>query len=305
MNDHLAYDRSPLSTYDEEQDTENSNPWLEDDTTDVFTRDQKRSVLHNSDEILAKARSAAEKMIKDPVYLPTFEEAKTLLYGYDDSCGNGFRCGVDGDNQSNVIFELFTAEYISALGDYLKQRVDELNRNGQPVTILEVGAGRGKLTYSLREYLTDLFEPDTMPRLVATDDFSWGQEVSFPVEDLDYRDAIQKYSPQIIIQSWMPCEEDFTGTFRRCDSVEEFILIGEGPEGCCGDSCPILWREMDDEGEAPPNPNYTFRDSDGFIGADLEQLSKYQVCRTDYVVDPEKLAGHSCTYSFKRQLDKN
>lgn len=51
---------------------------------------------------------------------------------------------------------------------------------------------------------------------------------------MDYKEALKKYKPDIVISSWMPYTEDWTKDFRTFSSVKEYILIGEPDNGCCG-----------------------------------------------------------------------
>ena len=46
---------------------------------------------------------------------------------------------------------------------------------------------------------------------------------------------MKKHSPDIVIFSWMPYQEDSSKDIRKFDSVQEYILIGETDGGCCGD----------------------------------------------------------------------
>jgi len=157
------------------------------------------------------------------------------------------------------LYELFSAEYISALSDYIKSRINPSD------LILEVGAGDGRLAHFLRERGLNV---------VAIDNFEWEITPLFPVEELDYKEALKKYNPAIVICSWMPYFADWTPAFRNTRSVREYIIIGEFPGGCCGNE--TIWS-----------------DHEGF--EEIEIDFPLQICRTD-----RDHFFHSGTFIFRR-----
>ena len=50
---------------------------------------------------------------------------------------------------------------------------------------------------------------------------------SFSVEKMDHISALHFYEPHIVISSWMSRQSDWTFDIRACQSVIEYILIGE------------------------------------------------------------------------------
>jgi hypothetical protein len=137
--------------------------------------------------------------------------------------------GLDEFRGNSGIFEILNREYVNALADYLQQRADEMYP-AKPITVLEVGAGTGRLSHFLHEAIQKKKTgPDSQINIVATNKDS-GSNVSVEtpqgVEDLDYREALLKYKPDIVISSWMPFQ-DWTGAMRSTPSVQEYILIGE------------------------------------------------------------------------------
>ena len=101
-------------------------------------------------------------------------------------------------------------------------------------TVLEVGAGSGRMSYYLKEKL----KKDKNIFVIATDPGQWQLTKHFRVEPYTYQDAIKTFQPNMVLASWMPLGEDWTNVMRRCESLEEYLLIGEADGGCCG--CP--WR---------------------------------------------------------------
>jgi len=147
--------------------------------------------------------------------------------------------------------------------------------------VVEVGAGNGRLSHFLRERLPEC-------NIIATDNGSWEIEPLYPVEQIDVAEALEKYKPEIVISCWMPYTHDWTPMFRASDGLIGYILIGETDGGCCGSD--KTW------GFCEEKPEY---EEDGFERIDLIELSRLQICRTDYFLrDYEML--HSSTVFFKK-----
>ena len=140
-------------------------------------------------------------------------------------------------------YELWTKDYIFGLAKYILKRIDEMNKqtiDDIETTVLDVGAGDGRLIYFLRRAMNEIHTSKnrtsikkndnwpklTIPTLIATDDGSWRAPLyktsHIQVEQLSVIDAINKYAPKmdnnmrlIVICSWMPPGEDWTHHFRR------------------------------------------------------------------------------------------
>ena len=99
------------------------------------------------------------------------------------------------------------------------------------LSVLEVGAGDGKLALHLRSVLAD-----APVEICATDSFSRGLSLAAGVEvrRADYRTALAEQLPDVVLCSWMPLGEDWTEAFRACGSVRAYVLLGEVEDGCCG-----------------------------------------------------------------------
>ena len=201
-------------------------------------------------------------------YLPTYSEVIELCKEKTKkSISNWFMY-----QDETHIYEYLNSDYIDALAKILAPYK----------RILEVGAGNGRLSHFLRQRLPNAF-------IVATDNGSWGIEPVFPVEKMEYTEALEKHKPEIVISCWMPYADDWTPEFRGCDSVKGYVLIGETDGGCCGRE--DLWFGSDGL-----EPGY---ERDGFIRHDLDELRLLQVCRSDYnVLDKWR---HSSTVIFLRR----
>lgn len=172
--------------------------------------------------------------------------------------------------EKNTQFELFTREFIAAFSEYLAARVSQISGEvREPVRLLEVGAGTGRLSHFVRGQLR-VHLPDIEYSLTATDNGSWKIEPEFDVRKMEVSAAIKAYKPHIAISSWMPMGKDWTGTFRACSDLREYVLIGKpdlcGTEGTFG-------RER---GE--PAPGYL---KDGFQKRTLRELHELQRCVLD------------------------
>lgn len=180
----------------------------------------------------------ARKELANPYYLPTIDEV------YDAFGGLGLYgiLRLDQEWYNYVLsspqrYEVLTQEYISALGIYLADRIRAYSGSvDHPIRVLEIGAGNGQLSYFLNFYLQAIV-PD-QASIIATDKNEPIQN-NFPVEVIDYMDAIRKYKPAIIISSWMPLGQDWTEECRGIPEVQEIILIGD--EDSCG--TPESWEE--------------------------------------------------------------
>lgn len=231
--------------------------------------------------------------LRDPTHLPTHAEINRAFRPsgrlWDDDWRNF--CF----DEQNPVYEFLNREYVGALSGYLAERVQDLGATAeQPVTILEVGAGSGRLSHFISEQLAP--EMQDRVRVVATDNGNWQSvKPQFPVEQMDYAEALKKHNPAIVIGSWMPYQDDWTPAFRQAESVKEYLLIGETDGGCCASDATWGNRPWDaeDDGEGFI-PEY---ERDNFERVDLDEISEHQICRTDA---PGSFY-HSRTVSFRRQ----
>ncbi len=225
--------------------------------------------------------------LHDPFYLPMHADIERA-FSNDEWKSFCF-------NYENPIFEVLSEEFLDSFSEYLIQRTENhAASEDSPITILEVGAGNGRLSHFLRQKL-EVRSPGKF-NVVATDSGEWGLKKPCPVEIIGHCEALKKYKPQIVICSWMPYCKDLTKDFRDTESVSEYILIGETDGGCCGDAW-LTWGfsfSFDvSSGTEENTPPYI---ADGFERKDLKDIGQHQICRSDRLGD----YLHSATISFKR-----
>lgn len=228
--------------------------------------------------------------LRDPNFLPTHEQITKAFTNWDQ----WYQFCRD---KENPVFEFFNEEYLNAFADYFVDKIQEHGASEErPLVILEIGAGNGRLSHFLRQKLEE--RAPGQIKVIATDSGEWSLKSNFPVEQLKHDEAMEKYSPDIVVFSWMPYKEDSSKDIRKFDSVQEYILIGETDGGCCGDKWETWGRQSwswdEDEKEGKKIPPY---EADGFEREYLADLSDLQICRAD---EPGNY-DHSGTVSFKRK----
>lgn len=169
------------------------------------------------------------------------------------------------------IYQILNAEFNDALAREIK------NLGLQPV--LEVGAGNGDLSQALRRRNIETVAVDNFEQTLP------GKMLDAPgiPEKMDYKDAIYRYNPELIICSWMPAGEDWTPDFRAHSSVKSYILIGD-PEGSGTEEA---------YGDFPGWNNYV-----------LKEPNKWSMCRHDIGIDfekPEIWWRHAKVIIYKRE----
>ena len=102
---------------------------------------------------------------------------------------------------------------------YSKPFIDTLVEMINSRKCLEIGAGDGTLTGFLKSQGVEL---------TATDDYSWAKSVHYPewVIKLDAREALATYSPEVVICSWPPAQNDFERFVFLTPTVQLYIVIG-------------------------------------------------------------------------------
>lgn len=195
--------------------------------------------------------------------------------------------------EGEPIYEIFNEEYINAFADYFVGKIEEHGASeDQPLVILEIGAGNGRLHHFLQQKLEEKAPRKT--KVFATDSGTMALKNDFPVEQLTHDEALKKYSPDIVIFSWMPFGVDCTKDIRQFDSVKEYILIGEADGGCCGDPWETWGRNLSYNQGNNKKPPY---EADQFKKEYLDDLSKLQINRN---FGSPGCSVCSMTVSFKR-----
>lgn len=209
------------------------------------------------------------KQLRNPQFLPTHEQiAKSFM---DDPKKWREFCEDDPDHQ---VFEFLNVEYLDALADYFVVRASELGASREkPLTILELGAGNGRLSHFLRQKLKKKATGEI--KIIASDSGDWKIKSDFPVEHLRHDEALKEYDPDMVIFSWMPYQKDFTRDIRNMPNVKEYLLIGEANGGACGDEWETWGINSNDETAVPPYA------ADGFTKENLYDLSELQISRND------------------------
>jgi len=189
------------------------------------------------------------------------------------------------------IYEFLNEEYLDALAEYIESKISEYRTSqNTPSRILEVGAGNGRLSHFLRIKLEQRVPSQT--QIFVTDSGEWNLSADFPVEQIDHKQALEKYNPDIVIFSWMPNNIDCSKDFRAYPGVKEYILIGESDYGSCGDQWETWGNTWDYE-----DHDVTPYQEDGFERFNLPMLKRWQICRNDR----HRWYRHSDTVSFRRQ----
>jgi len=156
------------------------------------------------------------------------------------------------------IFQIFSREFI----DELSKEIKKLKAK----TIIEVGAGDGNLSRALQRKGVD-----SKP----TDNYNWKKRgnINYPkdVEKIDFKKALKKYNPELVIICWEELGMPFTEEILKHPSVKWVIWIGEGLGGCCGNDSSL------------EKLNHTYIEN------------KYCLARTDM-----GQILHTCVYLFKK-----
>jgi len=156
----------------------------------------------------------------DPEYLPSLKEAKTAEETFEgrEALYNYYVRPYETER-----FELWTQEFITGVARHIVSGIDE-SQTRKP-TILEVGAGDGRLSGFLRQTV----EIDNIEASVVAVDIAPQRGAAFPVVDIDVVDALHKYKPAVVISSWMPLGHEWTRDMRATPTVKEYILMGVPP----------------------------------------------------------------------------
>lgn len=161
--------------------------------------------------------------LSDPFYLPTVAELKEAFpveqahptdskeFPFVDPKYTQF-------HYKNHNYQVYTQEFVASLAAYL------IERN---LKVVEVGAGDGRLTFFLKQFLNNKVT------IVATDIKDWEDKgktnQSLDVEKLGYMEAIEKYAtePILVLSCWMNVDVNWTADFRKNPNVKEYIMIGD------------------------------------------------------------------------------
>lgn len=202
--------------------------------------------------------------------LPTFAQLEEIitnphaLTGFHAWCQRGRR------------FALWTREAIDELATYLRQRAFS--------RIVELGAGRGDLAWHLAQAGVDVIATDAGPSMLAGYTLEQYREIPVDMWEnvrlIDWRAALATLTPDCVLCSWMPPDEDWTPRIRATPSVQEFILFWE-LRGTTGGASAFQ-----------PNPGWTPRD--------LLDVEQYLVGRTDEGMPGWGVTQYTRATAFRR-----
>ncbi|MCX6744326.1 MAG: class I SAM-dependent methyltransferase [Candidatus Parcubacteria bacterium] len=138
--------------------------------------------------------------LRNRKYLPSQAEVNRIPYKQRESYQEEF-----------FDYEIWNREYINALAKQI----------GHDKVVLEVGAGSGRLSYFLRKKLPN--------NQITAIDISLKNKVSgIPLVKMSMKQALQKYSPDIILCSWP--DEFFWKEIKYNTSARKIILIGDSED---------------------------------------------------------------------------
>lgn len=191
-----------------------------------------------------------------------------------------------------AMHEILSAEFVNALAEHVRLLLAATTQTDTPTdmpVVLEVGAGSGALTAQLSKQLAGY------ARLVATDNYSTGIGTmeGATVEKLNCKEALEFYSPTVVLVSWMPSGLDFTLDIRACASVRYYLLVGPSDSATCGDVW-ATWGKVPEIGcarcgfEGCERCDYGLDEStakpfarDGWLRTECEHVHAFQICRFD------------------------
>lgn len=232
---------------------------------------QREVPIKDKEDILVRLRN--------PYYLPSLHEVvNTFSFKYGVGNQTDWKCFTIGFIPYTM-YECFTQEYVTRLTDYLSERIDTLREVKQaPITVLDPCAGNGRLPYFLSEGLTELIGKGRA-EIIAVDNGSsnFKARTDLPIYDvktMDYKTAIQKYKPDIIIASWIPSSDDqmprdWLDFFRQSKSIQEYIVISRP-----------YWEDVYDRKTGLFVEDLSY-EKEGFRRLDHSDLDKYQLCFED------------------------
>lgn len=227
--------------------------------------------------------------INHPNYLPSIDDLRQAFKTKSE---------FDEWTNRNLLYEVFTHEYILDLSEYITRRYTELANRKDSIVVLEVGAGNGKLSHFLESVTQEssTTQDDILQKIsfIATDDSSWtttddGTKVTIGnnVEQADYKTAIEQYHPDIVLTSWMPPNTDWSQFFREQD-VPEYILIGRADDGVNG--------TLNETWSIPSETDYNYNPSQQYTRYDMamHQISMHDTPPFD------REHAYSSTVSFRK-----
>jgi len=260
------------------------------ETETIFPSPEQENVINLKDSYhVSKNFKEKVKLLADPKYLPKRHD----LYEIWPWLSPHWEAPVNPappppmypitwwyflENPGRLVYELLTDEYVSELARYLGRRSNEMK--GQMLKILEIGSGNGRLSHFLREKFDEFGFYNI--EIIPSDTGAWEVETVLPVAKVESTPAaLHKYTPDLVLCCWMIPETDLSADFRKCPSVQEYVLIAPPNGSIAGESWGTWGFSGDSEGDAgskgfAPIPPYII---DGFQRFDLKYLSLFQLAQ--------------------------
>ena len=160
--------------------------------------------------------------------------------------------------EKHNVYDYYCQEYIESLLSYLNDRANGIciAEGKDQIKVLEIGAGNGYLGSFLNlchlqrlekdqdnnndinitwrkkfDYISTDFKPGKMHTFFYS---SFLMKYELLVQKYEYKAAIDKFQPDIVLCAWMPMGVDWSEYIRSKSCVKEYILLGETDRGCCG-----------------------------------------------------------------------
>lgn len=201
-------------------------------------------------------------------------------------------------------YEVFTRELVSGLARALVALRAALQPAGRALRVLELGAGDGRLARHIRRELarrgpgpegvlvvaSDAAEPGARSRPAAS------AAPECPVLVADYRAALARCAPDVVLVCWMPLGHDWTGAIRASPSVRAYLLVGDASGALCGE--PSGTWGISERGAAGGARAALPARAHGWHVRELEALSEAQLCMAD---EPWSNVRHSRTVLVARE----
>lgn len=141
--------------------------------------------------------------------------------------------------------EILNREYVVALAQRIGFHIQSLIRTGSPITILEVGAGTGRLIHFLETSVRSALSQDenALVRFIGVDNQSGslGIRPIFNVEKMNVHDAYRSYDSMVIVASWPSCN------WLEQIPSSATMLVAIGPGDLCNggdDKEPDGWQNV-------------------------------------------------------------
>lgn len=138
-----------------------------------------------------------DKIQDDPTFLPTYKEVVDIIR---DPKRLIYDLNILTDIYPNEN-EIITKEIIYKIADIAQMAISNLSKLHENIMILEVGAGKWRLSFALNNELKKRW--CDRYKIIATD-IEPKEAMLLPIEKMSYDEAIDKYQPHIILNSRMP-----------------------------------------------------------------------------------------------------